>query len=77
MLPLVRVDAAARLLADNGIPATCRNLAVEYHGPRILHAALAGGDIYTDQWLHLGAALLLAAGWLTTAGWLFRHRGWQ
>jgi hypothetical protein len=52
------------------------NLAVEYHGPRILHAALVG-DIYPSHWLHLLIAFLLAAAWLTAAGWLFRKRGWQ
>jgi hypothetical protein len=51
-------------------------LAVEYHGPRILHAALSD-SVASEHWLHLIAAVVLAAIWLVAAGWLFRKRGWQ
>ncbi|MBX9582986.1 MAG: hypothetical protein K2X87_21995 [Gemmataceae bacterium] len=51
-------------------------LAVEYHGPRVLHAALTG-SVAEDHWGHLLAAAGLAAGWLALAGWLFRRVGWQ
>ncbi|MBX9627102.1 MAG: ABC transporter permease [Gemmataceae bacterium] len=47
-------------------------LAVEYHGPRVLHAALTGA-VSEDHWGHLLAAAGLAAGWLLLAGWLFRR----
>lgn len=51
-------------------------LALEYHCPRMLHAAFSG----TIQWFHwmslLGAAVLAAA-WTVTASVLFRLRGWQ
>jgi hypothetical protein len=47
-------------------------LAVEYHGPRVLHAALTGA-VSEDHWGHLLAAAGLAAGWLALAGWLFRR----
>ena len=51
-------------------------LAIEYHGPRILHAAIAG-NVDTAHWWHLVATAVLAAIWIGTAGWLFRRRGWQ
>lgn len=41
-------------------------LAAEYHGPRVLHAALTG-SVSEDHWGHLLAAAGLAAGWLTLA----------
>ena len=47
-------------------------LAVEFHGPRVLHAALTG-SVAPDHWWHLGAAAGLATGWLALAGWLFRR----
>lgn len=52
------------------------NLAIESHGPKILHAAMTG-QVEPASWIHLLAALGLAAGWMTLAGWLFRKRGWQ
>lgn len=52
------------------------HLALESHGPKILHAAMTGG-VGTDEWLHLLAALGLGAAWMALAGWLFRRRGWQ
>lgn len=52
------------------------NLAIESHGPKILHAAMTGA-VEPASWIHLLAALGLAAGWMTLAGWLFRKRGWQ
>lgn len=51
-------------------------LAIESHGPKILHAAMTG-KVERDDWFHLLAALGLAAGWMAAAGWLFRRRGWQ
>jgi hypothetical protein len=52
------------------------NLALEYHGPRMLHAALAEGVLWY-HWINLVAAGLLAAFWLTLATILFCKRGWQ
>lgn len=52
------------------------NLAIESHGPKILHAAMTM-QVEPSSWVHLLAALGLAAGWMTLAGWLFRKRGWQ
>ncbi len=52
------------------------NIAIESHGPKILHAAMTGA-VEPSSWIHLLAALGLAAGWMTLAGWLFRKRGWQ
>lgn len=51
-------------------------LTVEFHGPRILHAAITR-EVRTSHWMHLAAAATLAGGWILTAGWLFRRRGWQ
>jgi hypothetical protein len=51
-------------------------LALEYHGPRMLHAALTGTVVWYHWW-HLAAAAVLAAGWLGMATVLFRRRGWQ
>src|SRR5262249_55468772 len=51
-------------------------LALEYHGPRLLHAALAG-SVDGPTWIHLGAAAGLAAAWTGLAAALFRRRGWQ
>lgn len=50
--------------------------AIEHHGPRILHAALAG-DVKPDHWKEMLMEFALAITWLTAAGWLFRRRGWQ
>jgi hypothetical protein len=51
-------------------------LALEYHGPRMLHAALTG-TVLPYHWVHLAATGGLAAGWTTVAAILFRRRGWQ
>lgn len=52
------------------------NLAIESHGPKILHAAMTG-QVEPSSWIHLLAALGLATMWMILAGWLFRKRGWQ
>jgi hypothetical protein len=51
-------------------------LALEFHGPRVLHAAVTQ-DVSSEHWMHLAAAGALAALWIVAAGWLFRRRGWQ
>jgi len=75
MCYLLSVSMVLLICSTNGIPFV-PYLALEYHGPRILHAALSG-DVYPHHWLHLIAAILLGVGWLFAAGWLFRRRGWQ
>jgi hypothetical protein len=75
MCYLLSVSMVLLICSTNGIPFVS-NLAVEYHGPRILHAAMSD-SVNSDQWLHLIAALGLATAWLIAAGWLFRWRGWQ
>ena len=60
---------------QNGIPAL-PYLALEYHTPRLLHAALTGSVLWY-HWLHLAGATLLAIGWVALAAALFRRRGWQ
>jgi hypothetical protein len=49
---------------------------LEYHGPDMMHAALAG-TVATLQWLHLIVAALLSIAWAVVATILFRYRGWQ
>jgi hypothetical protein len=51
-------------------------LALEYHGPRMLHAALADAVLW-QHWGHLAAAAALAVAWCGLATFLFRRRGWQ
>jgi hypothetical protein len=52
------------------------HLALEYHCPRMLHAALTD-DVLGGHWVHLGAALALGGAWAGLAAVLFRRRGWQ
>ncbi len=75
MCYLLSVSLVLVIASTNGIP-FISNLALEYHVPRVLHAALSG-TVQSSHWLHLLAAMGLAAIWLFLAGWLFRRRGWQ
>ena len=75
MCYLMTVSMVLLICSMNGIP-ILPYLAVEYHGPRILHAAITG-EVYPHHWRQLLGALALAAAWLAAAGWLFRRRGWQ
>jgi ABC-2 family transporter protein len=75
MCYLLSVSLVLIIASTNGIP-LISNFALEYHVPRVLHAALSG-TVQSNHWLHLLAAMGLAAIWLTVAGWLFRRRGWQ
>ncbi len=60
--------------AIGATPISC--LTLEYHLPRLLHAALSGmAD--AQQGSHLAAALALALAWFILAMSLFRKRGWQ
>jgi hypothetical protein len=60
---------------QNGIPGL-PYLALEYHCPRILHAALTNSERWY-HWASLAAAAGLAILWCVLAGVLFRRRGWQ
>jgi hypothetical protein len=51
-------------------------LFLEYHTPRMLHAALAGA-MHGTYYIHLLSTLLLAVGWTAVAAMLFRRCGWQ
>ncbi len=75
MCYLLSVSMLLLICSINGIP-YLSSLAVEFHGPRILHAALSG-TVQTTHWRHLVAAVGLAAAWMFAAGWVFRRRGWQ
>jgi hypothetical protein len=75
MCYLMSVSMLLMICTMNNIP-VLPWLAIEYHGPRILHAAVTG-DIQSYHWGNLLGAALLAVAWLFTAGWLFRRRGWQ
>ncbi|MBA4066375.1 MAG: hypothetical protein C0501_22210 [Isosphaera sp.] len=75
MCYLLTVSMLLMICSMNHIP-VLPWLAVEYHGPRILHAAL-DGSVTPYHWYSLLGAAGLAVAWLTAAGWLFRRRGWQ
>jgi len=75
MCYLLSVSLVLFICSTNGIPVV-PHLAIEYHGPRVLHAALSG-EVQSYHWLHLLAAAALAGAWMFAAGWLFRRRGWQ
>ena len=75
MCYLLSVSMVLLICMTNNIP-YLSYLAVEYHGPRILHAALSD-SVASYHWLNLIAAVVLAVVWLVAAGWLFRRRGWQ
>jgi ABC-2 type transporter len=75
MCYLLSVSMVLLICAINHIP-FLSYLAVEYHGPRILHAALSNSVDHT-HWLNLIGAIVLATAWLFAAGWVFRRRGWQ
>ncbi len=75
MCYLLSVSMLLLICSINGIP-YLSYLAVEFHGPRILHAALSG-TVQTTHWRHLAAAVGLAVAWVFAAGWVFKRRGWQ
>ncbi len=51
-------------------------LALEYHGPRMVHAALTDSVLWY-HWGHLAGAALLSLVWILAATVLFRRYGWQ
>ena len=51
-------------------------LALEYHCPRMLHAALTDA-VLAYHWGHLAGAAVLAFLWALLAAFLFHRHGWQ
>ncbi len=51
-------------------------IALEYHGPRMIHAALTNSVVWFHWW-NLVAAIILSSIWALVATRLFRTRGWQ
>jgi hypothetical protein len=51
-------------------------IALEYHCPRMLHAALTGTIVWY-HWAHLLCAWVLSVFWAILATSLFRRSGWQ
>ena len=75
MCYLMSVSLLLFICSLNKIPFLA-HLAIESHGPLILHAAVTR-SVSTVHWFHLLATFGLGAAWMTAAGWLFRWRGWQ
>jgi hypothetical protein len=72
---LMGVTLILTICAQNSIP-FLPWLAIEYHSPRLINAAL-NGSLEWIHWLNLAASALLAIGWAVLAAVLFRRRGWQ
>ena len=75
MCYLISVSLLLFICSLNNIPILSQ-LAIESHGPLILHAAVTR-SVSTVHWFHLLATFGLGAVWMFVAGWLFRWRGWQ
>ncbi len=75
MCYLFAVSLILLVCSQNRIP-IIPYLALEFHGPKILHAAVTQ-NIEPKHWYHLLATFFLGAFWMVLAGWLFRRRGWQ
>jgi hypothetical protein len=75
MCYLLAVSLILLICSQNRIPLV-PYLALEFHGPRILHAAVTQ-HVEPKHWYHLIATFALAASWMGLAAWLFRRRGWQ
>jgi hypothetical protein len=75
MCYLLAVSLLLFLCQQNGVPGLSY-LALEYHCPRLLHAALTGA-VHISHYGNLVGAGLLAIGWTGAALVLFRRQGWQ
>ena len=75
MCYLLSVSMVLLICMTNNIP-FLSYLAVEYHGPRILHAALSG-TVASYHWLHLIAAVVLAVDLACRGGLAVPAAGWQ
>jgi hypothetical protein len=60
---------------QNNIPGLSY-IALEYHCPRVLHAAFSNA-IYWYHWGNLAGAYILALLWVLIATFMFRRWGWQ
>ncbi len=75
MCYLLAVSLLLFLCQQNGVPGLSY-LALEYHCPRLLHAALTGA-VHISHYGNLIAAAVLAAAWTGASLVLFRRQGWQ
>jgi hypothetical protein len=75
MCYMLAVAVLLFICQQNNIPGL-PYLALEYHGPRMLHAALTD-SIQWYHWFHLAGAIFLAVVWTALASFLFRRYGWQ
>jgi hypothetical protein len=75
MCYLMSVALILFICQQNNIP-FIPYLAIEYHGPRVIHAAVSE-DVRWEHWGNLCGSAGLGAVWVLAAGWLFRRRGWQ
>jgi hypothetical protein len=75
MCYLMAVSLVLFICQQNNVPGL-PYLALEYHGPRVVHAGLTG-TVFWFHWANLGGAAVLAVAWALAAGVLFRRRGWQ
>jgi hypothetical protein len=75
MCYLMGVALLLTVCMQNGVPGLPW-LALEYHGPNLIHAALTDA-VRTTHWLQLAASSGLALAWAAAAGVLFRRCGWQ
>jgi hypothetical protein len=75
MCYMLAVALLLSICQQNNIPGL-PHLALEYHGPRMIHAALTDA-VLSYHWLHLLIAAGLAAAWTTAAVIVFARQGWQ
>lgn len=75
MCYLLSVALILFICQQNQIPLV-PEMALEYHGPRVMHAAITQ-EIHFQHWIHLVLTALIAGCWIVAAGVLFRKRGWQ
>ena len=75
MCYLMSVSLILFICSQNQIP-LISYFAIEFHGPKIIHAAMTR-SVEAKHWYHLVAALGLGASWMLIASWMFRKRGWQ
>jgi hypothetical protein len=75
MCYLLSVALLLMICQQCGIPGL-PYLTLEYHAPRMIHAALLGSPQLV-HWGHLAGAVVLAVFWSAVAARLFRRYGWQ
>jgi hypothetical protein len=75
MCYLLSVALLLMICQQCGIPGL-PYLTLEYHAPRMIHAALLGAP-QLGHWGHLAGAAVLAVVWTLAATRLFRRYGWQ